>query len=104
MKLLILSIYSLLFAPPWSTLTNGPHAVGYQVLNRDDYGRTVVPPANFEGKKNSGERALPIQISMWYPTASAGASKMKFHDYVYVTRERHDFKPLTEEQKTQSFD
>ncbi|HZY81081.1 MAG TPA: hypothetical protein VFE50_16270 [Cyclobacteriaceae bacterium] len=104
MKLLILSIYSVLFAPPWSSLTNGPHAVGYQVLNRYDYGRTIIPPTNFEGKKNSGERALPIQISMWYPTGSAGVNKMKFQDYVYITRERNDFKTLTEEQKIQSFD
>jgi tetratricopeptide (TPR) repeat protein len=91
-------------ATNWLTLPDGQHSVGYQVFNKYDYGRNVRPRTNFEGKKIEGERAVPIQLSMWYPAEASSDEKMQLKAYVYLTLEKNDFIPLTDEQKSKSVD
>lgn len=78
-------------ANPWSWLEHGPHAVGYRVVQQYDYGRNALPKYTFEGKLQPGERALPIQISIWYPARSGGQNTMTHQDYVTVGLGKENF-------------
>lgn len=75
--------------PQLSTLALGPHAVGFQVFNQYDYGRHFQPKLDFEGKPNSGQSALPIQISRWYPAQANKLKKMLFAEYRYLDAQKN---------------
>ncbi|MDX2070671.1 MAG: hypothetical protein SFV55_19745 [Haliscomenobacter sp.] len=85
--------------PQLSTLPLGPHAVGFQVFNQFDYGRHFQPKLDFEGKPNTGQSALPIQISMWYPAQANKLKKMLFAEYRYLDAQKNSFKPLSDQEK-----
>lgn len=88
--------------PQWGKLPAGPHSVGYQVINRYDYGRHFQPKLDFEGKVNPEQSALPIQISMWYPAGASTSKKMPFAEYRYVDAQKNTFKPLSEAEKKET--
>lgn len=87
--------------PQWGDLTAGPYTVGYQVINRYDYGRHFRPKLDFEGKANTEQSALPIQISMWYPTAASKAPKMPFAEYLYIDAQKNTFQTLSNTEKSE---
>lgn len=88
----------------WHSLPAGPHPVGFQVFNRYDYGRIIKPKYNYDGTKNEGNRSLPMQISMWYPAESGSGASMLYQDFVFLTLQRHDLAPLTDEKKATAID
>lgn len=91
--------------PQWGTLKPGPYSVGFQVFNQYDRGRYIQPKTDFEGHTTGGEKALPIQVSMWYPAeAAAGKPTMRFEEYLYLTHQKDTFRALTDDEKKQSAD
>jgi hypothetical protein len=58
----------------------GNGTVGYRVINHWDRSRSTAPSHDFEGRPNAGERAVPMQVSMWYP-ASGGGTPMRVGTY-----------------------
>ncbi|MFN8346687.1 MAG: tetratricopeptide repeat protein [Spirosomataceae bacterium] len=86
--------------PQWGELPPGPYKVGFQVFNRYDRGRSVQPKADFEGNLNPGEKALPIQISVWSPSeVAAQTPPMLFEEYQHLTQQKNTFQPLTDEDR-----
>ena len=86
--------------PQWGGLAPGSYKVGYQVLNQYDRGRSVQPKTDFEGNVNTGETALPIQVSVWYPAeANTKVPAMLFEEYQYITQQKNTFQPLTEDDR-----
>lgn len=109
MKLLTSSLAILLFIgvniknssaqpPQWKDLKPGQYTVGYKVLNNYDHSRHIKPLKDFEGKLNEGERALPVQVHIWYP-AVKGSAPMLFEDYIYISAQRQTYKPLSDTEK-----
>ncbi|HEV7919671.1 MAG TPA: hypothetical protein VGR02_02655 [Thermoanaerobaculia bacterium] len=79
-------IAALLFAVNlYGPLQPGPHAVGFQVVERYDYSR----PYLSAGRK--GERARPMQISIWYPAEANSGTPMRFGDYVALVATATNF-------------
>jgi hypothetical protein len=70
-------------APPatWGQLEPGPHAVGFRVFERYDRSRVFRFPRDLEGRAREGERARPIQVSVWYPAEAAG-QRMTWGEYL----------------------
>jgi tetratricopeptide (TPR) repeat protein len=54
-------------APP------GPYAVGYRLIKHWDPSRATQPASDFEGRAFNGERATPMQVSIWYPATAGGS-------------------------------
>ncbi len=80
---------------PWrlaGALAPGPHPVGFELLETYDRTRTFHDRVDARGEPRPGERARPVQISLWYPAApgSSGAF-MRFADYVEATAGESDF-------------
>src|SRR5687767_13977365 len=91
--------------PQWGALKSDKYPVGFKVISQFDYGRYIRPKVDFEGKRNEEELALPVQISMWYPAKSSRDKKpMRFEEYVYLTKQKNNFKALTETEKQGSAD
>lgn len=82
--------------PQLGDVKPGPYAVGFRVINRYDYSRTLRPKTNFEGKTVSGEAAMPVQIGMWYPARKSTASPMPYEDYLHLVLKKEDFTPVTD--------
>jgi hypothetical protein len=61
----------------WGELPEGPHGVGFRVMQDTD------PSRSFQGE------ARPIRIYLWYPTDQTEESAMRFRDYADVAA--HDF-------------
>ncbi len=73
-------------------LVPGPHAVGFEVLETYDRTRTFRDRFDIHGEPRPGERARPVQISLWYPAApDPGRSPMRFGDYVELVAGETDF-------------
>ncbi|MBA4055163.1 MAG: hypothetical protein C0490_10655 [Marivirga sp.] len=88
----------------WGNLKPGKYGVGYKVNNLYDHGRSIQPKADFEGI-SSLQNALPVQVSMWYPTAvNANVTRMKYGEYVYLTLQKNNFIPLNSEEKHRAYD
>jgi tetratricopeptide (TPR) repeat protein len=84
----------------WGKLTPGPHAVGFQIMFRRDSSRPYKPKRDYQGNPIAGDRSRPIQISIWYPTSSAGtATQVTFQDYIYQTASEETGSEPTEQQK-----
>src|SRR5689334_2338837 len=65
------------------TLPPGPFAVGFRAVEQYDHTRTFGGAFDEDGKPVIGERARPIQTSIWYPSsAPASAPRMRYRDYV----------------------
>jgi tetratricopeptide (TPR) repeat protein len=78
----------------------GPHTIGFRVINRYDYSRTTKPKTDFEGNAISGEAAMPVQISMWYPARKSSAPYMSYEEYMFLTSKTEDFAPVTDQDRT----
>ncbi len=87
---------------PWSWLEAGQYPVGYRVVPRYDQGRSAKPKYDFEGKRIPNVRALPIQISMWYPAQTSRRAAMTHGDYVNDGLAKESFGAPTEEQQRAS--
>ncbi len=83
-------------------LEPGPHAVGFQILPRFDYGRPYKLKTDYDGNKISGERARPIQINVWYPAENSGQPGMPLSEYVHLTSIEETPGELTDQGKQQS--
>lgn len=82
-------------APLPTALTYGPHAVGYRVVDHWDRSRTRRPLRDFEGREVPGERAMPMQISVWYP-AQPGGAPMRVGEYRAIASKNETLGPITE--------
>jgi len=65
----------------WAGLPPGPHAVGFRVLSTLDPSRRIA----------TGLR--PVQVSVWYPAASADGAGLRYRDYVLVAAEETTLAP-----------
>lgn len=72
----------LLLSVLWGQLQPGPHAVGYTRWDRYDHSRPYRTAKTLDGKPRTGERARPIQISIWYPAQATTAKPLTFGDYL----------------------
>lgn len=80
----------------YGNLTPGPYAVGFRVIERYDYSRPYRFARDLTGKPRSGERARPMQISVWYPAEKGSGKPMHFGDYVALIASATKFGPLTD--------
>jgi dienelactone hydrolase len=72
-------------APLWRGLEPGPNAVGFKVLWKYDYSRTLKPEKDYKGNLLPGEAARSVRISVWYPAQkSAQAAPMLYSGYLNV--------------------
>jgi len=92
MRSSVLRAFALLFATSSSsalaqsalsfTLPYGSHAVGFKALDQYDYSRTFGDVYDETGRTRTGERARPLQTSIWYPaTTTATTARMKYGEY-----------------------
>jgi hypothetical protein len=89
--------------PLWGELKEGPYKIGFTTRFEYDYSRTFKPKYDFNGKLQSGERARPIQITIWYPASSkSNDSTMKYEEYVYLLSQELSFAPLNKETNTRT--
>jgi hypothetical protein len=89
--------------PLWGKLKEGPYSVGFQTVSKYDVSRPFKRKINYEGVPYKGERARPLQISIWYPTAkNASATAMLFEDYIFLTSKELTFGQITEKDKQDS--
>ena len=84
----------------WGNLKSGPHAVGFQIVEKYDYARPFKRKKDYEGNLTSGERGRPLQINIWYP-AKAAQTPMTLADYVHLTA-TEDLSDLSDDAKRQS--
>ncbi len=63
-------------------LPAGPYAVGFRSSDRYDYSRTYRAEVSAEGEDEHGERARPIQTSIWYPAAKTARARMRYGEYL----------------------
>src|SRR5437762_4306294 len=83
-------------------LTPGPHAVGFRVIERYDYSRPYRFARALTGKPRSGERARPMQISVWYPAQKGSGKPMRFADYLALVASATKFGPPTDAQRAEA--
>jgi dienelactone hydrolase len=68
--------------PGFAGLTQGPHAVGFKVVQQYDYSRTYKDRIDVvNGQPIVGERARPIQTLVWYPAQKVG-TPVSYVDYL----------------------
>jgi hypothetical protein len=68
----------------WDYLEPGPYTVGFRTIEDYDYSRVYLPKRDYFGNPQEGERARPIQISLWYPAetmADKPSPNMVFGEY-----------------------
>ena len=59
----------------------GSSPVGFRVVEQFDYSRSYRPTSDELGRPFAGERARPIQLSIWYPGKERGRKPMTVGDY-----------------------
>lgn len=104
-NLFFLFSFSSIFAqyPQLPKLQFGSYSVGFQVFNQLDKGRLIKPKVDFEGKIDEGERALPIQIAVWYPAQkSNNIAKILFEEYAFLTKQVNYYQSLSEKDKQEA--
>jgi tetratricopeptide (TPR) repeat protein len=79
----------------------GDHEVGFRVLYKADYSRTVRSKRDYTGKALGGERARQVRIRLWYPTESQAVARMHFEDYQFLASQTAFAGQLSNEQKEQ---
>lgn len=68
--------------PGFANLKQGPHGVGFRVVQQYDYSRTYKDHTDLvTGQATTGERARPIQTLVWYPALKAGP-RVRYADYL----------------------
>ena len=89
--------------PLWGNLRPGPYGVGFALRSQYDYSRVFRPEVRFDGKRNEGETARPVQILVWYPASvRAGAKRLQYRDYVHLRARELSFEKMSREDKRQS--
>src|SRR5688572_707080 len=78
-------------SPLWAGLESGPHAVGFQVLERRDPARPYRYPFDLDGKPRTIDVARPLQIGVWYPAQAGSGAAMRLADYVALMGSEQDF-------------
>jgi dienelactone hydrolase len=72
-------------------LKQGPHAVGFRLVQQYDHSRTYKGKIDLvSGTPSAGERARPIQTLVWYP-AQAGGAPVSYEDYVRTEASDDEF-------------
>jgi hypothetical protein len=73
----------------------GQYRVGLKVVELYDHSRTYWHASDAFGKPFAGERARPLQILIWYPSAQSDAKPMAVGDYLELWATQTTFaKPL----------
>jgi chlorophyllase-like protein len=93
-----------LAATLWGNLEPGPHAVGFQHIERYDASRPYRSAKTLEGTPRSGERARPINLYIWYPAEASNATPLTFGDYVDLVANETRFGTVTADQKQRAED
>jgi tetratricopeptide (TPR) repeat protein len=89
--------------PQLPNLQFGAYSVGFQVFNQLDKGRYIKPKVDFEGKIDEGERALPVQIAVWYPAQKPNnANKILLEEYAFLTKQVNHYQVLSEKDKQEA--
>ena len=83
----------------WGELEPGPFTPGFRVLERYDRARPFRFATTLTGAPRTGERARPMQISVWYPAQNGGA-RMTFSDYLGLVASQTKFGALTDAEKS----
>jgi dienelactone hydrolase len=78
-------------SPLWGTLESGPHAVGFQVLERRDPSRPFRYPFDLDGNRRQVDVARPLQVGVWYPAQASTGTTMRLGDYVALMGGEQDF-------------
>jgi predicted dienelactone hydrolase len=89
---LLLAAVSIARAEPgFAGLTQGPHPVGFRVVQQYDHSRTYKDKIDVvSGAPSVGERARPIQTLVWYP-AQKGGAPVSYEDYVRTEASDDEF-------------
>lgn len=70
----------------------GPHSVGLKVVQQYDHSRVYKTRYSLvTGQPNTGERARPMQMLVWYPAARSGGKHVTFEDYLLTRATEADF-------------
>lgn len=89
-------------SPLWGNLQPGSYSVGFKVIREFDHTRTYLQKRDYKGAFTIGERARPLQISIWYPaTKSTANSPMFFGSYVHLMAEEDSNGEVTEDRKSE---
>lgn len=81
-------------------LKQGPYSVGYELQHHYDHSRTFGEITDSLGKPTKGEKARPVQISIWYPAiAKANSQHLTLKDYFLSFATELDFNPPDERRK-----
>jgi tetratricopeptide (TPR) repeat protein len=86
--------------PVFGDLKPGPHAVGFRLIRLKDPTRFGRPKRDYFGKPDTSERAILINLHVWYPAADASGAPVNFEQYLY----HEDFAGLTEAARRQQRD
>jgi hypothetical protein len=86
-------------APAGGFAANGPYPVGYRAISHWDRTRQTAPARDYAGTPNSGNRATPMQVSVWYP-AQAGGTPMRLGEYHALGAKRETLEPITDGEVT----
>jgi dienelactone hydrolase len=78
-------------SPLWGDLEPGPHAVGFQILERRDPARPFHHPLDLDGRPRAIDLARPLQIGVWYPAQAGTGTAMRMADYVAAMGGEQDF-------------
>jgi dienelactone hydrolase len=77
--------------PGFAGLAQGPHPVGFRVVQQYDHSRTYKDKIDVvSGAPSVGERARPIQTLAWYP-AQTGGAPVSYEDYVRTEASDDEF-------------
>ncbi len=93
--------------PLWKGLTPGPYQVGFTTTS---YWRHASLSPGEDEKEREGDAedspTLPVQVSIWYPSQADWSQEkaLAFVHYFYLTEQKNDLKPLSEERKAGAMD
>lgn len=67
----------------WGSLEPGPYAVGYKVIQKNDFSRSFGTRSDPANRVTLDEHPRPLQISLWYPALNSDSStRMVYEEYV----------------------
>ena len=83
-------------SPQWGSLSPGPHAAGFRLLETHDHTRTTGPAVDYQGKRAGAELSIPMQIGVWYPAvAPVEMRPMSTLDLKLASIKKTEFAPPT---------
>lgn len=91
--------------PLWNDIESGEYSVGFKVINHWDKSRNRFSKYEKSGELNKA-RFFPVQISIWYPSVEPwdSAKVIPFKKYFYLTEQKNDFKPPSQERREKTLD